>query len=145
MYIEDKYIQEQFSKNFLESTSENIIIYGTGVYTKKLLENIHTERIVGLMDIARTGEILFGKKVLSYEEVAQIPNVSIVIMARNAVINVIYRRIKPFVQKYKIPVYDINGNNLNIMYQKYQKILHLPSLFYLINPLSLIENIHGLD
>ena len=115
MYIEDKYIQEQFSKNFLEGTSENIIIYGTGVYTKKLLENIHTERIVGLMDIARTGEILFGKKVLSYEEVAQIPNVSIVIMARNAVINVIYRRIKPFVQKYKIPVYDINGNNLNIM------------------------------
>ncbi len=112
MYIEDQYIQQQFKTNFLERTSYNIVIYGVGVHTERLLENIVTDRIVGLMDAKQTGEVLFGKKVLSYEEVSELHNVIIVVIARNAVINVIYRRIEEFVKENGIKVYDVNGNVL---------------------------------
>lgn len=112
MYIEDQYIQEQFHKNFLNENIHNIIIYGTGIHTEKLLQNISDQRIVGLMDARRTGETLWGTKVLSYEEAAEISDVCIVIIARNAVLHVIYRRIEAFVKEYAIPVFDINGNLL---------------------------------
>lgn len=112
MYVEDDYIKEQFIKNFIQSSSKNIVIYGVGVHTQRLLENIYDDRIVGLMDAKTTGETMWGKKVLSYDEVAAIPDVTIVILARNAVINVIYRRIEKFVKQNGISVYDINGNDL---------------------------------
>lgn len=113
MYIEDEYIQEQFNKNFLNASSNHIVIYGVGAHTQSLLENISTDRIVGLMDAKKTGETLWGKRVLSYKEVAQIPNVIIVIIARNAVINVIYRRIEKFTKDNNIKVFDVNGNELS--------------------------------
>lgn len=112
MNIEDQYIQEQFINNFINKCDNPIVIYGTGIHTEKLLANIKTERVIGLMDAKHTGEIMFGKKVLDYDEVALISNVIIVIIARNAVINVIYRRIEAFVKKHKISVYDINGAEL---------------------------------
>lgn len=112
MYIEDQYIQEQFQKNFIEGMTCNLVIYGTGMRTEKLLGNISDERIVGLMDAVRTGELVYGKKVLSYEEVARLSNVCIVIIARNAVIHVIYRRIRSFVKEFGISVFDVNGNRL---------------------------------
>lgn len=112
MYIEDQYIQEQFRKNFLDGSARSIIIYGTGIHTEKLLQNISDQRIAGLMDVRRTGETLWGKRVLSYEEAAKVSNACIVIIARNAVIHVIYQRIEGFVKKHAIPVFDINGNLL---------------------------------
>ena len=112
MKTEDQYIQEKFYKNFIEGDCRNIVIYGTGIHTKKLLENIKTNRIVGLMDAAKTGEVMYGKKVLSNQETAAIRDVAIVIVARSSVIYVIYRRIQEFVTKNGIPVYDINGRML---------------------------------
>lgn len=112
MYVEEQYIREEFNKNFILGIPGNIVIYGTGIHTQKLLKAVKTDRIVGLMDIQKTGEVILGKKVLSYEEVARIKDVYIVIIARNAVINIIYRRIKEFVSKNGIDVYDINGSNL---------------------------------
>lgn len=109
MNMEDQYIQESFYKNFIEMDCRKIVIYGTGIHTKRLLENIKTNRIVGLMDAAKTGEVMYGKRVLSDQETAAIPGVIIVIVARNSVIHVIYRRIQEFVTKNGIPVYDING------------------------------------
>lgn len=112
MHIEDQYIQEQFVQNFIQQRPGSIVIYGTGLHTKVLLENLPTDQIVGLMDAAKTGETMYGKKVLSYEEVAAIPDVYIVILARNAVINVIYRRIQEFVTVNHIAVYNISGKRL---------------------------------
>lgn len=112
MKTEDQYIQENFYKNFIEMAHRKIVIYGTGIHTKRLLENIKTNRIVGLMDAAKTGEVMYGKKVLSYQETAAIHGVIIVIVARSSVIYVIYRRIQEFVTKKGIPVYDINGRQL---------------------------------
>ena len=114
MYIEDRYIQEQFKINFLgHKCNKNIVIYGTGIHTQRLLEAVNDNCIVGLMDAKRTGEVLWGKCVLSETEVAELENPCIIILARQAVIYVIYRRIMSFVQQNRIPVYDINGNQFH--------------------------------
>jgi len=112
MYVEDQYIQEQFNANFIEGLPGKIVIYGVGQHTKVLLENIKSDKIVGLMDAAKTGETMYGKKVLSYEEVAAIDGAYIVILARNSVINVIFRRIQEFVTSNNIAVYNISGKQL---------------------------------
>lgn len=113
MYIEENYISEQFTNNFLNKAYPSIIIYGTGLNTQRLLEKVEDKRIVGLMDAKKTGEVLWGYKVLSYEEVAAIDNCIIVVIARNAVINVIYRRIEAFCKENNIHVYDIQGQDLS--------------------------------
>lgn len=112
MKTEDQYIQERFYENFIEMDFQKIVIYGTGIHTKRLLENIKTNQIVGLMDAAKTGEVMYGKRVLSEQETAVISGAIIVIVARSSVIYVIYRRIQEFVTKNGIPVYDINGRQL---------------------------------
>lgn len=124
MTYDDEYIKKQFIKNFLKEESRKIVIYGTGIRTKRLLCEITgqdsevvampgaLEKIAGLMDIRRTGEWIHGWKVLSEEEVQNIQEVSIVILARNAVINTIFRRIESFTRSRKIAVYDINRNDL---------------------------------
>jgi len=115
MYIEDQYILEQFVKNFIDTKSEIIVLYGTGMHTKFLLDNLEAEkkvRIAGLMDAAKTGQTFYGMPVLSYDDVAALKNVCIVIIARNSVINVIYRRIQDFANENNISVYNINGTEL---------------------------------
>lgn len=112
MYNEEQYIYETFTKNFIENKRGNIVLYGTGIHTAKLLEKLDRKQIAGLMDVKRTGEILWGYRVLSYEEVRKISDVRIVIIAREAVINTVYRRIEDFCRENEISVYDINGNNL---------------------------------
>ena len=109
MNSEDQYIYEQFQKNFIKDSIKNIVIYGTGIHTQILLENLAENTVAGLMDAKRTGEVLWNHKVLSYEEVAGLSSPVIVIVARNAVINVIYRRIADFAAQNHIPVYSING------------------------------------
>lgn len=118
MYIEETYIKNQFVQNFLNRGFLSIILYGTGLNTKHLLENVNDERIVGLMDAKRTGEVLWGHKVLSYEEVAKLKNCIIVVIARNAVINVIYRRIESFCKANSIRVYNIQGEELGKAFER---------------------------
>lgn len=112
MHPEDEYIKKQFEEIFLAEMDNPIVLYGIGVRTENLLNNVCTSRIIGLMDSKHTGEYMFGKKVLDYNEVKEIPDVIIVIIARNSVIGVIYRRIVEFVNSNKIKVFDVNGNNL---------------------------------
>lgn len=118
MYSEDEYILEQFRKNFIVARNELIVIYGIGVHTEALLKNMGLEenkRVIGLMDASKTGLIIYDKKVLSYEEVAMIDNVMIVIIARKSVENIIYRRIEQFVLEHNISVYAINGEEIKLV------------------------------
>lgn len=120
-YDDDSYIKKQFIRNFIQGRPGQIIIYGTGIHTKRLLcepagqesgADCITKRVAGLMDSGKTGEWMYGKKVMSAKEAGAVEGAYIVILARNAVIHTIFRRIEPFVKDRKIPVYDINGNNL---------------------------------
>ena len=140
MYIEEQYIQEQFTNNFLCGRPGNIVIYGTGIHTKHLLENIQGSKIIGLMDVKRTGEFLWGYRVLSYEEVAAAEDIYIVILARNAVINIIYRRIEQFCKEHQIDIFDINGNNLHRRSTDYNE-----KLCFSLKEYALIEEIKVAD
>lgn len=114
MYNEEQYIYETFKENFIQNKKGNIVLYGTGIHTAKLLEKLRKGLVKGLMDVKRTGETLWGYQVLAYEDVRKISNVCIVIIARDAVLNTVYRRIEGFCKEYSIPVYDIHGRALTL-------------------------------
>lgn len=97
----------------LNESIKNVVIYGTGELAKCIISNIKSDKICGLMDQNRTGEYVYGQKVLSYEEVASIKDVVIVIAARASVINIIVRRIEKFCKVFSIDIYDANGNKVN--------------------------------
>lgn len=140
MYNEEAFIYESFVNHFINRKVGNILIYGTGIHTEKLLKKLNTNKIAGLMDAKKTGEVLWGYKVLSYEEAAHVPNAYIVIVARNAVINIIYRRIQDFCKKNQIDVFDINGNRLGNEF-----FLNKRHECFLMNDQELIKEINQND
>lgn len=137
MNNEDLFILEQFQTNFILGQSKKIIIYGTGVHTEELLSNLENKnQIIGLMDNAKTGQVLFGIRVLSYEEVESLENVVIVIIARKSVESIIYRRIERFVLNNGIPVYSINGTEI-----KSDILNKTPKKCFMLNKNDLIAKI----
>ncbi len=108
---EKSIVQVLYEKNY-SACNKNIVLYGTGIQTKNIVMGVKNHHVVGLMDHKHTGEVIYGVRVLSEEEVKLIPDVTIVIVARAAVINLIYSRIENFTNEYEIPVYDINGRLL---------------------------------
>jgi len=93
------------------SDSEPFIIYGVGPKSENLIEK-HSSRVLGLMDKHKTGEVFYGKRVLSEREVVETGVKKLVIAARAANVNVIYRRIKGFCAENGISVFDENDNDL---------------------------------
>lgn len=109
MVNDKEYVISSFESNFSKYKNEPIVIYGVGVNTKLILDTYPDYNIVGLMDEVRTGDIVFGKKVLSKEEVLQNKVKTIVIIARSTSVDIIYRRISLFCAENDISVFDING------------------------------------
>ncbi|MDR0992343.1 MAG: hypothetical protein LBL87_05530 [Ruminococcus sp.] len=103
---------EIFGKAFPDLGNEPFAIYGLGVQTGNILEAFPHLNIVGLMDSVRTGETIFGKKVLSNEEVLSIGIKKIIIIASRVNTQIIYRRIAQFSIENDIKVFDINGVEL---------------------------------
>lgn len=114
MYNEEQYIYETFKENFIKNKKGNVVLYGTGIHTAKLLQKLRKGQVKGIMDVKRTGETLFGYQVLACEEVRKISDVCIVIIARDAVLHTVYGRIEDFCKESSIPVYDIHGKPLNL-------------------------------
>ncbi len=110
--IEQKYILDNFSKNFDELKNMPIALYGVGINTKVILEYIKDFNIIGLMDLQSTGSFVYGYEVLSYEEVIEKVKV-IIIVARKSVLNIIYKRIEFLEKKYGIQIYTISGERLS--------------------------------
>lgn len=109
MLEETQYIIDQFQKNII-SNYKRIAIYGIGKNTKLLIETFPEAPIVGLMDAACKESSLFGKKLLSDDEVVGKVDV-ILVVARKAVQGIIYPRIK----KYKesgIQILNIQGERI---------------------------------
>ena len=106
---ESKYVIDSFIGNFTKYKDKSIALYGIGINTKNILDNIEGFNILGLMDAENVGKYFFGKKVLSYEEV--IKNVDmIVIIARQSIVSIIYKRIEFLEKEYGIPIYTVDGN-----------------------------------
>lgn len=123
---EELFVLESFQRNFLEKNVVPIVIYGVGKYTKKIVDKFNEAEIVGLMDEVRTGENIFGKKVISIEEVKELGVKNILVLARSSNIEIIYRRIQKYTMENDITVYDINGKVLSKMEKSSYK---LPSYY----------------
>lgn len=107
---EQQFVVKTFKKYFGSDLKRNIVLYGVGRNTEAILENCSDLNIIGLMDQDSVGDVKFGKKILSYEEIIRI-NPTIVIVARDSVVNIIYKRIE-FLQEKNIPIYKIDGTKL---------------------------------
>ena len=121
MYNQDEYIFEEFNNNFRAKKNEPIAIYGIGIATGKLLERISDYNIVGLMDGKQKSGFVWGKPIIDYDEVLELGVKNIVIVARPAVIGMLYHRIKEFTIQNDIYVADVHGTNLAIKYKNRER------------------------
>lgn len=119
MFDEENFIINSFNNNFRDFVDVPLAIYGLGKNSKAVLEQCSDFCIVGLMDSVRTGETVWGKQVLSIEEIIKKEVKVIVIIAIAANVPIIYRRIAVACKKNDICVYDINGNRLERKTQRY--------------------------
>lgn len=111
MYNQDEFIFTEFKKNY-EDANEPIAIYGIGVDAGRLIPKIPEYNIVGLMDGKQKSGEIYGKAIIDYKEVLELGVKKIIIVARPAVLGVIYHRIEDFVKKNHIFVGDVRGRNL---------------------------------
>jgi FMN phosphatase YigB (HAD superfamily) len=114
MTSEKQYVLNSFSTNFASCKGKRIAIYGLGDNTRLIIENLLDFTIIGLMDELRTGDTVFGKRVLSFAEVSALRVEAIIIVARVGNTKLIYRRIARFCDENAISVFDINGNVLGM-------------------------------
>ncbi len=101
-----------FREHYSKDSVENMVIYGTGVQAEALITACEDYPIAGLMDASRTGESLWGKRVLSKEEAAEAGVRLVVVAARPAVHSVIYKRLKQWSREYGVCIRDIQGKSL---------------------------------
>lgn len=116
MYDEAEYIYHQFQTHFAQKKNQPLILYGIGKNTGKLLPKIADYNIAGLMDGKRKEGSIWGKKILDCDNVKELGVKDIIIIARPAVIGVIYHRISEFCKNNQITVWDVNGRDLSQIY-----------------------------
>lgn len=88
---------------------KGIVVYGTGVNTKRVLDCAESLDILGLMDCGHTGKYIYGKKVLSEEEI-QILGVEVILIAAEPYpTQIIYDRIVTFCISNDITILDMYG------------------------------------
>lgn len=125
MYNEDNLVIDKFIKNFQSDFGKKIVLYGTGKNTKKLLEHIDGELIDGIMDIGKSGQVIYGRKILSEQEVLDIMPDCIVLICMPSTEEVVYHHIKKFCEKNRIKVYNLDRVLLNDFYTKKADIFEI--------------------
>lgn len=99
---------EDFECNFNKYKKLPVVLYGIGEKTKTILEETRGFNFVGLMDKDTTGQIIYGKKVISTEEAIEKAKL-IIIVANMSVVNIIYNRIKFLQKQHNLRILYING------------------------------------
>lgn len=113
MLSEREYRIKCINNNFSKMQCRNIVVYGTGINARLIIDYLgKTLNIIGLMDKGRTGEVLYGYKILSEDEVVALTTDTIIIAAQIDSAIEIYKRIQILCKKYNIDVYDLYGNNV---------------------------------
>ncbi|KAI4448519.1 hypothetical protein C823_003039 [Eubacterium plexicaudatum ASF492] len=116
---EQRLVAETFQKSFAAMQDQKIVLYGTGINTEAVLQGTEGFRFVGLMDQAASGQVIYGQKVLNDREVIAMRPM-IVIIARQSVVNIIFKRIQYLSLEHGICIYDLYGKLLgeeNLQYQ----------------------------
>ena len=109
---DELYVVRSFEKNFERYKNKKIVIYGKGPKTKLILDVFPDYNIVGLMDPSVMEGMIYGKRMLTYEEVKAMKVDLIVVVAQVPTTGIIYERIAKFCLENHISLYGINGKNL---------------------------------
>ena len=102
-----------FREHYIPDSVEPMVIYGTGLLTEAVVTSCADYPIEGLMDAARTGETLWGKKVLSEAEAKEAGIRLVVVAARPAVHTIIYKRLQKWSEQCSVRILDIQGNDIS--------------------------------
>ncbi|WP_049946254.1 glycosyltransferase [Butyrivibrio sp. WCD2001] len=113
MISESDYRIESFKEKRKDLVGQDIVLYGTGVNARKMIESCPEYSILGILDEKHTGETIFGKKVLDWFEVSVLGAKAIVIAAQADSAWIIYKRIYEKCRTYNIDIYDMYGNRFN--------------------------------
>lgn len=112
MEKEQKEIVQIFRNTYNRKRKEPIAIYGTGINAEAVITYCRDYPIVGVVDVAKTGEMFCGFPVMSLDEVLENGIKEIVVVARPSVHGIIYKRIQRWCEDNGIFVLDIYGNDI---------------------------------
>ena len=116
---EQQLIINNFLNFRLRFSNRRIMIYGVELNTKYIVEHIGNKKtIIGLIDAQQAGKYLYGYRVYAVDEVVGVADV-IVIVARVAIIHMLYERVK-HLESHGIEIYNLDGNNLREHFTKQQ-------------------------
>ena len=112
---EQRYVAELFIESFDAYKDKRIILYGVGINTQAILENASGFEFMGLMDQATEGQTIYWYPVLTEKEAVLGYNNDriIVIVARESVVDIIYKRIEHLHDECGIGIYDVSGHDLS--------------------------------
>lgn len=92
-----------------EFDKKRVVVYGTGINTKRVLDCLRTLNVLGLMDEKETGKYVYGKKVLTSEEIQLLKVDIILIAAEPQSTEIVYNRIFLFCIKNNISLINMYG------------------------------------
>lgn len=95
-----------------QKKDKTFAIYGVGINAKRCLDRLGEEHFIGLVDSNSTGRYIYGKKVLSNDEILLLGVDAIIIAAEPVPTFIVYERIYDFCLHNKIDIFDMYGNNL---------------------------------
>lgn len=108
-----EYVGQEFRKNFHDKKQNRIALFGSGEFSKSVLENCKDYDICCMFNSTTEKECLkYGKPLFNYMEIEKIKPEFIVILARKKSIDDIYNLIQDVCRENEIKLLDYWGNNL---------------------------------
>ncbi len=114
---EIQYRLARLKKAIPKLNGRRIVVYGTGVNAKRVIDCLEALDISGLMDQEYTGKYIYGKKVLAEDEVQLLGVDTIIIAAEPRPTEIIYKRILTFCMENHISVFDMYGCDERLLHK----------------------------
>lgn len=109
---ENEFRFQQFDKLCEKLEDKRIVLYGTGINAKGIIDKYPQLQIIGIMEKQPTCPYIYGKKNLRIEEIVSLRIDVIVIASRIEPLKEIYERICSFCHSNNIQIFDMYGNDL---------------------------------
>lgn len=106
-------VVKSFNEKFSDLKNKKIALYGISKNTQILLEHCTGYNFLGIMDGYQNDGTIYGKDILSLDDVIDLQIDTIIIVARVSSAKIIYRRISEFCNENNINVFDVNGSNFS--------------------------------
>ena len=100
MKVYEARVIDMFIKAFKDDANLRICLYGTGKYTKLLIENARQYNIIGVADFANEAKVFSGHRMLSVDEINQECD-CVVLVTNNKNIRSVYQKLHRVAQAWR--------------------------------------------